>query len=192
MQANVFYTSMEEMVKKFLLVIPNIAAAIAILVIGYIIARILKAVVTKSLTSAKLFAKVEELKIPEKDSTVDIIGRLTFYLVMLFVLLAFFNVLNLPIIAGPISTLVNTVMEYLPRVGGAAIIIIIAWIIAKILKMVILKGLGLLNFDEKLSKYFKGKPSEIIARITFYLVLLFAIPPILRSLKAHFGDEPSE
>jgi len=47
MEANVFYTSMEEMVKKFLLVIPNIAAAIAILVIGYIIARILKGVIIK-------------------------------------------------------------------------------------------------------------------------------------------------
>jgi len=190
MEPNVWVESSEEMVRKFLLVIPNIAAAIAILVIGYIIARILKAVVIKLLTSTKLFAKVEELRIPEKDSTVDIIGRLTFYLVMLFVLLGFFNVLNLPIIAGPISTLVNTVMEYLPRVGGAAIILIIAWVIAKILKMVILKGLGLLKFDEKLSKYFKGKPSEIIAGLTFYLVLLFAIPPFLEALKLTSVTKP--
>src|SRR3989304_936510 len=182
MESNVFYTAMEEIVKKFLLVIPNIAAAIGILVIGYIIARIIKAMIIKFLASTKLFAKVEELKIPEKERSAELIGRLTFYLVMLFVLLAFFNVLNLPIIAGPISTLVNTVMEYLPRVGGAVIILIIAWVIAKILKLVILKGLGLLKFDEKLSKYFKGKPSEIIAGITFYLVLLFAIPPFLEAL----------
>ena len=119
-----------------------------------------------------------EWKIPEKDRPIELIGRLTFYLVMLFVLLAFFNVLNLPIIAEPIGTLVNTVMEYLPRVGGAAIILIIA----KILKLVILKGLGLLKFDEKLSKYFKGNPSEIIAGITFYLVLLFALPPFFQGL----------
>lgn len=182
MELNVWVKSFEEVVKKFLLVIPNIAAAIAILVIGYVIARILKSAVIKLLTSAKFFGKVEEWKIPEKDRPVELIGRLTFYLVMLFVLLAFFNVLNLPIIAGPISTLVNTVMEYLPKVGGAAIILIIAWIIAKILKLVTLKGLGLLKFDEKLSKYFKGKPSEIIAGITFYLVLLFALPPILEAL----------
>ncbi len=183
METNVWLKSSEEMLRKFLLAVPNIAAAIAILVIGYIIARLLKVAVIKLLMSTKLFAKVEELKIPEKEGTVNIIGKLTFYLFMLFVLLAFFNVLNLPIIAGPISTLVNTVMEYLPRVGGAAIILVIAWIIAKILKMVILKGLELLKFDDKLSKYFKGKPSEIIASITFYLVLLFAIPPFLEALK---------
>ena len=183
MDLNVFYTSMEEVVKKFLLVIPNIAAAIAILVIGYVIARIIKAVIIKFLTSTKLFDKMEELKVSEKERPVELIGRLTFYLIMLFVLLAFFNVLNLPIIAGPISTLVNTVMEYLPRVGGAAIILIVAWIIAKILKFVILKGLGRLKFDEKLSKYFKGKPSEIISGITFYLVLLFALPPFLEALQ---------
>jgi len=39
MEPNVWVESSEEMVRKFLLVIPNIAAAIAILVIGYIIAR---------------------------------------------------------------------------------------------------------------------------------------------------------
>ncbi|MBS3920512.1 MAG: mechanosensitive ion channel [Deltaproteobacteria bacterium] len=190
MDPNVFYVAMEEVVKKFLLVIPNLAAAIAILVIGYIIARIIKAVVIKVLTSAKVFGKLEEMKIPDKERPVELIGRLAFYLVMLFVLLTFFNVLNLPIIAGPVSTLVNTVMEYLPRVGGAAIILIIAWIIAKMLKLLILKGLGLLKFDEKVSKYFKGKPSEMIAGITFYLVLLFALPPFLEALKLSSVTKP--
>jgi len=109
---------------------------------------------------------------------------------MLFVLLAFFNVLNLPIIAEPISALVNTVMKYLPRAGGAAIILIIAWVIAKILRMLILKGLGLVKFDEKLSKYFKGRPSEIIAGIAFYLVLLFALPPFLEALELTSVAEP--
>jgi len=56
--------------------------------------------------------------------------------------------------------------------------------------MVILKGLGLLKFDEKLSKYFKGKPSEIIAGLTFYLVLLFAIPPFLEALKLTSVTKP--
>ena len=190
MEPGTLLVSLQEVVKKFLLVIPNIAAAIAILIIGYIIALIIKAGVIKLLTATRLFGKAEEWKIPEKEGTVNIIGKLTFYLIMLFVLLAFFNVLNLPIIAGPIGTLANTVMEYLPRVGGAAIILIIAWIIAKILKLVILKGLGLLKFDEKLSKYFKGKPSEIIAGITFYLVLLFALPPFLEALELTSVTKP--
>jgi len=86
METSLFTGPLEEMVKKFLLVIPNIAAAIAILVIGYIIARIVKAIVVKVLTSTKLMGKVEEMKIPEKERPVEIIGRLTFYFVMLFVL----------------------------------------------------------------------------------------------------------
>ncbi len=176
--------------RKFLLVIPNVIAAIAILVIGYIVARIIKALIIKLLTSTKLFGKVEDLKVYEKEGPAELVGRLIFYLVMLFVLLAFFDVLNLPIIAGPISTLVNTIMEYLPRMGGAAIILIIAWIIATILKMIILKGLGLLKFDEKLSKYFKGQPSQIIAGITFYLVLLFALPPFLEALELTSVTKP--
>jgi hypothetical protein len=47
MWSNTFNAPLEEMVKKFLLVIPNIAAAIAVLVIGYIIARIMKVAVVK-------------------------------------------------------------------------------------------------------------------------------------------------
>ena len=190
MESSALVKSLEEVMKKFLLVIPNVMAAIAILVIGYIVARIIKALIIKLMTSTKLFGKVEDLKVSEKERPAELIGRLIFYLIMLFVLLAFFDVLNLPIIAGPISTLVNTVMEYLPRVGGAAIIFIIAWIIAKILKLFILKGLGLLKFDEKLSKYFKGKPSEIIAGLTFYLVLLFALPPFLEALELTSVTKP--
>jgi hypothetical protein len=194
MEPSTFLVSLQEMLKKLFLAVPNIAAAIVILVIGYIVARIFRALVVKFLTSTKLFGKAEEWKIPEKEGTVNIIGKLTFYLIMLFVLLAFFNVLNLPIIAGPIGTLVDTVMEYLPRVGGAAIILIIALIIAKIIKLLIMKGLGLFKFDEKLSKYFKakegGKPSEIIAGIAFYLVLLFALPPFLEAIGLTSVTEP--
>jgi Mechanosensitive ion channel, conserved TM helix len=194
MWTTIINAPLEEMVTKFLLVIPNIAAAIAVLVIGYIIARIMKAVVVKFLTSTKLFGKVEEWKIPEKERPVELIGALTFYLVMLFVLLAFFNVLNLPIIADPINKLVSTVMEYLPRVVGAGIILLIAWIIAKVLRLVILKGLEFLKFDEKTSKYFNvkegRKPSQIIAGITFYLVLLFALPAFLEALKLSSVTNP--
>jgi hypothetical protein len=193
MGTTIFNAPLEEMLKKFLLVIPNIAAAIAILVIGYIVARVLKALVVKLLTSTKLFGKVEELKIPEKERPVELIGRIAFYFVMLFVLLAFFNVLNLPLVTGPISSLMNTVMEYLPRVGGAAIILVVAWIVAKILKLIIYRGLDLLKFDEKLSKYFgkEGrKPSEIIAGIAFYLVLLFALPPFLEALELTSVTKP--
>jgi hypothetical protein len=194
MWQNIFSSPLEEMVKKFLLVIPNIAAAIAILVIGYIIARIVKGVVIKLLKSSDMFARFEEMKIPEKEHPADFIGRLSFYLVMLLVLLAFFNVLNLPIIAAPISALVSTVMEYLPRVIGAALIIIVAWLIAKILKLAIVKGLEFLKFDDKLSKYYKGKegtaPSHVVGSIAFYLVLLFALPPFLEALQLTSVTKP--
>jgi hypothetical protein len=193
MATNTFVASLQEMVKEFLLVIPNIAGAILILVVGYVIARAARALTVKFLTSPKLFGKVEELKIPEKERSVEVIGRIIFYLIMLFVLLAFFNVLNLPIVTGPISSLVSTVMEYLPKVGGAAIILLVAWIVAKILRMVILKGLEVVKFDEKLSKYFKAeekRPREIIAGIAFYLVLLFALPPFLEALQLTSVTKP--
>ncbi len=194
MWSSIFNGPLEEMVKKFLLVIPNIAAAIAVLVIGYIIARIIKAVVVKFFTSTRLSKKVEEWKVSEKERPVELIGGLTFYLVMLFVLLAFFNVLDLPIIADPINKLVSTVMEYLPGVAGAGIILLIAWIVAKILRVVILKGLEFLKFDEKTSKYFAAKegktPSQVIAGITFYLVLLFALPAFLEALKLSSVTNP--
>ena len=187
MESNALYTSLQEMFRKALLVVPNIAAAIAILVIGYIVARILKAVVVRLLTSSKLFAKAEELKMPPKERPAEMIGTVVFYFIMLLVLLAFFNVLDLPIIAAPISTLVGTVMAYLPKLGGAAAILIVAWIIARILRMIIVKGLGAVKFDEKVSKYVKAQegkgPSEIIGAIVFYLVLLFALPPFLEALQ---------
>jgi len=59
----------------------------------------------------------------------------------------------------------NEILEDVPQITSA-----LPWIIAKILRVVILKGLEFLKFDEKTSKYFivkEGrKPSQIIAGIT--------------------------
>jgi len=180
------FSALNEMVRKFIVVIPNVIAAIVILVAGYFLARLASSLVMKLLSSLKILEKFEDLKAEEKSRPIELIGSLTFYLIMLFILLAFFNVLNLPIIAGPISSLANTVMEYLPRVVGASILLFLAWIVAKILRWAILRGLNLLKFDERVSSYYKRpegtSPSSIIATITFYFVLLFALPPFLETL----------
>jgi len=113
---------------------------------------------------------------------------------MLLVLLAFFNALNLPIIAAPIGLLVGTVMAYLPKLLGAALILIVAWIVAKLLRFLALKFFVGVRFDERVSKYFKGtaaaKPSVIISQLVFYVVLLFALPPFLEALQLNSISRP--
>ncbi len=185
---------LQEMLRKFLLVIPNVAAAVAILIIGYIIARIARTLIVRLVRSSRFFGRAEESGTPSGQRSAEVVGSVTFYVIMLLVLLAFFNALNLPMIAAPIGLLVGTVMAYLPKLLGAALILLVAWIVAKALKFLALKLFTSIRFDERVSKYFKGtataKPSGIIAQIVFYVVLLFALPPFLEALQLNSISRP--
>ncbi|OPY69339.1 MAG: hypothetical protein A4E57_01230 [Syntrophorhabdaceae bacterium PtaU1.Bin034] len=185
---------LQEMLRKFLLIIPNVAAAIAILIVGYIVARVARTLIVKLLQSSRLFNRAPEAGAPDGQQSVKMIGSVVFYFIMLLVLLAFFNALDLPIIAAPIGLLVGTVMTYLPKLLGAALILFVAWIIARLLKFLALKFFAGIRFDERVSKYFKGtataKPSGIVAQLIFYVVLLFALPPFLEALQLNSISRP--
>jgi len=75
-----------------------------------------------------------------------------FYFALLFVLVAFFNALELRVVAEPLSNLLNQVFEYIPRVFGASLLLLAAWIIANLSKIVVLRVLGVAKLDKILEK----------------------------------------
>ena len=85
--------------------IPNLVGALVILVIGWIIALVLSAVVRGVLRRTKLDTKLANW-VPVKDGeeVPDVaggIGRVTFWLLMILVLLAFFEALRLTLMENP-------------------------------------------------------------------------------------------
>ena len=125
--------------------IGNLLIALLILIVGYIVARILGSVTRRLLKRTDLDNRLADWlsdpEEPRKFNVESVIGSVVFWLVMLFVLVAFFDRLNLTGIASPLSLFLQRLTtEFLPRLIGAGVLLIIAWLVATALRFLVRKG----------------------------------------------------
>ena len=171
----------------------NLLIALLILVVGYIVARILGSLTRRLLKRIELDNRlVSWLSDPEnpRDFKVeDVVASIVFWLAMLFVLVAFFERLNLTGLASPIqSFLDNFATQYLPALIGAGVLLLVAWGVAAALRFLVIKGGSLLKLDERLSKYAALKDEEQVSftktlsvAIYWFTILLF-LPSVMAAL----------
>lgn len=127
--------------------VPKLLAFLVILLIGYLIAKALEKVLDKVLQRVGFDRMVERGGIKKalansKYDASSILGRLVFYTVMLFTLSTAFGVFG----PNPISTYLNAVIGYLPKVFAAIVILVVAAAIAAAVKGLIQNSLGGLSY----------------------------------------------
>lgn len=171
----------------------NLLVALVILIVGYVVARILGSITRRILKRTKLDNRLaESLSDPDNPREFqieNIIASAVFWLAMLFVLVAFFERLNLTGLASPIEQFLgNFTTDYLPRLIGAGVLLFIAWLVAAALRFLVIKGGALLKFDERVSKYAALKEEEQVSftdtlgvAIYWFTLLLF-LPSVLSAL----------
>ena len=128
--------------------LPNLVAAIVILVIGYFIAKFIGFVLSRLLNKIgfdSLSSKVGVISILEKSgiklSPSEIVGALGFWIIMLTFLVTATESLGLP----RVSATIDDVILYLPKVIAAAVIFIIGLFLANFLRDLVrssAEGLG--------------------------------------------------
>ncbi len=171
----------------------NLLVALLILIIGYIVARIFGSITRRLLKRTnldnRLAESLSEPDQPRKFNIENIIGSVVFWITMLFVLVAFFERLNLTLIAAPIEAFLNRfTTEFLPRFIAAGILLFVAWLTAVALRFLVIKGGALVKLDERLTKYTALKDEEKVsftetlgAAIYWFTLLLF-LPSVLSAL----------
>ena len=175
--------------------------AVLVLIVGYIIARIVAGIVRRLLKRTELDNRLAgALSEPDEErqfEVEDLIAKIVFWVLMLFVLAAFFQRLGLAGIANPITGfLENLTAEYLPRLVAAGVLLFIAWAVATALRILIRKAAQLLKLDDRLSKYGaleEGEQvsvSETIGTAIFWFVFLLFLPSVLVALGINSIAEP--
>ena len=126
-------TSLQQALNGLLGFIPNLIGFLVILIVGFIIARLVKGVITKVLQKAKLDHALHSgqsgqyvEKISPGASPSALIGGVAFWIIFLFVLSAAIGALKIP----AVTAFMNTVLGYLPNVIAAVLIFVIAGAIA--------------------------------------------------------------
>jgi hypothetical protein len=111
-------------------------------------------------------------------------------LILLFGFVAFFDALNLGMVAGPLKGILDKLANAVPNLIYAFLILAVYWIIATLVKMAVTKALEAIGFDSKAERFMKTRevdgesvgPTSLIGRLLFYVILLIGIPPFLDAL----------
>ena len=179
-------------VQRISTTLPSFLFALGILVVGYVVAKIVAGVVGRALGRTHLDARTAEalgLTEPGAAAAVrSVAARIAFWLIMLFVLIGFFNKLGLTLVAEPLTHVADTIARVAPSLLHAGLIFVVAWILAGLLRWLVVKTLTRFDVERRFGHFFVPEGTDprglaqTMGTLTFYLVLLLAIPPFLAAL----------
>ena len=168
----------------------NFIIALAFLLAFYIGARIARSLIKKLMQKTTVDNKfVQVLGLREDFPVESVISGTVFWIIMGFGLLMFFDKLNLETVAHPINTFLTEIFAYLPKIGAALGLMVLAWIIASLVKITITRVAMVFGVDTRLSNL-EGEDQEksnvaveeSLANAGYWFVFLLFLPLVLGTL----------
>jgi hypothetical protein len=160
--------------------------AAVVLGIGFLVAKVLRQVVTSLLQAAGSEKLAERLGMANslgEGGLAGLVGMVLFVLIMLPVLAAGLQPLGLDAVTRPVTSMIDTIIALIPRMIGAAIIMAIAVVLGRIVSNIVTGLLGGLGFNSILAKLgvsqakrVNGRtPAELAGSLVFAGILLAAL-----------------
>ena len=141
--------------------LPKLIGFVLSLIFGWIVAKIIRAVSVRLLAVVRLHVLTEKAKIDQflseggiKQSAIEIIGTLFYWLIMLIVIVAAFNSLGLRVA----SELFNQVILFIPNIIVSIFVLILGLFLANFTRQVVVtycRNVGIQNADTmgKIAQY---------------------------------------
>ncbi|MCH8145430.1 MAG: hypothetical protein IIA55_12005 [Gemmatimonadetes bacterium] len=155
--------------------LPNILAAIVILIVGWIIAKLLKMAVGRGLRVIRFPSLTAKAGIDDflktggvEKSTTDLIAVLVYWLVMLIVLVAAVSALQLE----AASTVLNQILFYIPNIIVAVIVVAVGLYAANFVSAIVQTAVANAGIEQ----------AEFVAAISRYAMIIFTFAIALEQL----------
>ena len=160
-----------------------ILAAILVFILGWIIALAIGAGTKKLLNMVGTNRHLSSATGKDSPDYERVISRFIFWFVFIMAVVGALNVLNINSVSGPFSAMLAQVLVFIPNIIAATIVGFVGWIIARLVRTGLTRGLAKTQLDEKLSADVGVQPiSENIAEISYWLILLLFLPIVLSIL----------
>jgi hypothetical protein len=167
---------LKDLVTEMTGALPNIIGAGIIMYAGWIIAKIVSQLVTVVL------GKFDE-KLAEKTGNNDIKvsafgGALVLIAILLPIIVSALGVLNIPAISVPASAMIEKLMTAIPNIIGAAIILLVAYLVTKfVIHMLntLLEGMHVNALPEKIGVQNMFSESFTVTRLIGSAIMFFAM-----------------
>ncbi|MGK7915818.1 MAG: mechanosensitive ion channel [Prochloraceae cyanobacterium] len=185
----------QALLDQILSILPNILAAVLIGAAGWLIAQVLRRVVTNLLAATGTDQIGERFGLSAaagRQSLSWIIGTIVYVLILIPIAIAALEVLKIEAISAPAIAMLNQVLNILPKIFAASVVVIFAYVIGQyVAELVtnILTGIGFNNLFQWLGISKVGAtptpeaateqpklktPSELVGTIVLIAIMLIA------------------
>ncbi|HHJ38360.1 MAG TPA: hypothetical protein ENJ86_02745 [Methylothermaceae bacterium] len=172
----------QNMVNKVLAMLPNIFGALVLGFVGWLVARILRDLVTNILDVSGVNTLGRKAGLTGEMTLSKLVGTLVFIFVLIPALIAALNALQIEAISEPATQMLSAILTVIPNLIAAALILGIAWFVAKLvsgLTVNILSGVGFDQLPQRLGLPWRSQegamtPSILAGRLLTFFILLFA------------------
>ncbi len=135
----------------------NLLGAILILVVGLILALILSKVVGGLLKKTDIDNRIAASVMGQRPGSETfpiekLLASIVFWIVAVVAAVAFLDALKLTTVSQPLNNFLNQIFSYLPKLGSAAILVAIAWLLATLAKTLVTRIAQGFGLDERLSQ----------------------------------------
>lgn len=199
---NEFTQSVSSGFDSFMSYLPTLLGAIALLLVAWLLAVLIKKGAKKGLQAVGLDRKMVKWGAVQTEEqgkdTVDSIANVLYYLVWLLFLPAILGMLGLTAVAQPISNMFNTALNFIPTLIGAAFILVLGYFVAKFVKNLVYNLALSLNLDKWMNKLTASgesaqTPSQsqknTLAKVLSNLVFVVILIPIATAALEVLGIE---
>jgi len=166
--------------------LPNILAALVLLLLAWILAKVLRAGTRRLMRASGIDKRLGKGKDPQDESQYPVAqgaGTVVFWVVWILFLLAILQVLGVGGLFDSIVVIFERIFAAIPHIIGAAVILAIFYFVGRLLAKLATKALTKIRFDElpvKLGLAKKpikgvGSPSNVVGYTTMVFMMLFGI-----------------
>ena len=179
-------TPVQNLIDQLLGFLPKLAGAAVILGVGLFVARMVRQIITNLLNAAgaeKLAHRLGAQGSFGSGGLAGLAGTVVFVLIMLPVITAALQPLGLESVTRPVSSMLDSILNMLPRLITASIVIGLSWVIGRVIAdsaSSVLSGVCFDNVFHKLGlgnmvKDTSSGPSTMVGRLVLFGIMLVAI-----------------
>ncbi|MDA0748223.1 MAG: mechanosensitive ion channel [bacterium] len=175
--------------------LPPLLMALAVLVVGWLIALVVSALVRRLLRRTELDNQLVSWVVGEEAGTRIEIEKWTargdYYLIMLFVLVATSQALGFSMITEPLNQMLVEVFTFAPRILSAGLLLLLAWVLASAVRMLVTRLLKAARVDDRLGESSglenanQLSVAQNIGNALYWLIFLIFLPAALGALGLH-------
>ena len=172
---NLIADPIRQMMTKIMAYLPVLLGALLILIVGWIVAKIIRSIVNGVLKVVRFDTLVDKAGISEvlkkgdlKITARQVVTGLVYWLVMIMVLVMAANALGLP----KASDILSNLFAYVPKVIAALLVLVVAMFLASFVSGIVRIAAGNANLP---------KP-DLLAGISRWAIIVFAVTVSLAQL----------